>query len=69
MYLGVGTNETTDRQPSAEIVKSVEELEKVLRRKGMGPSRLKVVVDKGALHNEAAWSDRLPEALLFLYGK
>ena len=69
MYLGIGTNETTDQQPSEEIVKSVEELEQVLRNKGMGPSRLKVVVDEGAQHNEAAWSRRLPEALLFLYGK
>ncbi len=69
MYLGIGTSETTDQQPSAEIVQSVRELEKVLRTKGMGPSRLKVVVDEGAQHNEAAWSRRLPEALLFLYGK
>jgi hypothetical protein len=29
---------------------------------------LKVVVDDGAQHNEAAWSRRLPDALLFLYG-
>ena len=69
MYLGIGTAETTDQQPSADIVKSVEELEKVLRKKGMGPSRLKVVVDEDAQHNEAAWSRRLPDALLFLYGK
>ena len=69
MYLGIGTAETTDQQPSADIVKSVEELEKVLRNKGMGPTRLKVVVDEGAQHNEAAWSRRLPDALLFLYGK
>ena len=41
-------SETTDPQPSAEIVKSVEELETVLRKKGMGPTRLKVVVEEGA---------------------
>jgi hypothetical protein len=29
---------------------------------------LKVVVDDGAQHNQAAWSRRLPDALLFLYG-
>jgi len=69
MYLGIGTSETTDQQPSAEIVQSVEELEKVLRKKGMGPSRLKVAVEQNAVHNEGAWSRRLPEALLFLYGK
>ena len=69
MYLGIGTGETTDQQPSAEIVQSVEELEKVLRKKGMGPSRLKVAVEQNAVHNEGAWSRRLPEALLFLFGK
>jgi predicted alpha/beta superfamily hydrolase len=69
MYLGIGTSETTDQQPSAEIVSSVEELEKVLRAKGLGPSRLKVVVEQNAVHNEGAWSRRLPDALLFLYGK
>ena len=69
MYVGIGTSETTDQQPSAEIVKSVEELEKVLRAKGLGPSRLKVVVEPNAVHHEEAWSRRLPEALLFLYGK
>ena len=69
MYLGIGTSETTDNQPSADIVNSVEELEKVLRKKGMGPTRLKVVVEQNAVHNEGAWSRRLPEALLFLYGK
>ncbi len=69
MYLGIGTSETTDQQPNAQIVQSVEDLEKVLRAKGLGPSRLKVVVEQNATHNEAAWSRRLPEALLFLYGK
>ena len=58
-----------DQQPGAGIVKSVEELEQVLRNKGMGPARLMGVVDVGAQDNEAAWSRRLPEAMLFLYGK
>ncbi len=69
MYVGVGTSETPDLEPSAEIVNSVEQLEKVLRAKGLGPARLKVVVEQNATHNEGAWSRRLPEALMFLYGK
>ncbi len=69
MYVGIGTNETPDEGPNAQIVESVEELEKVLRKKGMGPSRLKVVVEPNATHNEGAWSRRLPDALIFLYGK
>jgi predicted alpha/beta superfamily hydrolase len=69
MYLGIGTSETPDPEPNAQIVQSVEDLEKVLRNKGLGPARLKVVVEQNATHNEGAWSRRLPAALLFLYGK
>ncbi len=68
MFVAVGTNETKDAEYNAQIVKSVEELQTILRKKGMGPDRLKVVVEEGAVHNEAAWSRRLPEAMLFLYG-
>ena len=68
MYVGVGTSETPDLKPSAEIVNSVEQLEKVLRSKGLGPARLKVVVAERN-PQQGAWSRRLPEALMFLYGK
>ena len=47
---------------------AVRDLEKILRAKGLGPTRLKVVVEEGANHDEIAWSKRLPDALLFLYG-
>ncbi len=71
MYLGVGTNETPYNDPlqSPKAVQQVQELEKILRKKGMGASRLKVVVEEGGQHDQAAWSRRLPEAMLFLYGK
>jgi predicted alpha/beta superfamily hydrolase len=71
MYLAIGTEEKPygDSQRNAEVVKQVQELEAILRKKGMGPTRLKVVVEENAVHNEGAWSRRLPEALLFLYGK
>ncbi len=68
IYIGVGTKETGDEAPDALIVKTVTDLEQILRNKGMGPNRLKVVVDEGAQHNETAWAERLPDALLFLYG-
>src|SRR5271157_2777581 len=68
IFLAMGTNETKDEAYNAQLVKSTEELETILRKKGLGPSRLKVVVEEGAVHNEAAWSRRLPDALLFLYG-
>ena len=68
MFVAIGTNETHDPEYNAQLVKNVEELEDILRKKGMGPERLKVVVEEGAVHNEGAWSRRLPEALLFLHG-
>ncbi len=68
IYIGVGTSESSDPKESGEEVQEVRDLEKLLHAKGLGPTRLKVVVQEGAKHNEAAWSSRLPEAMLFLYG-
>ena len=67
MFLAMGTSETHDSEYNAQLVKSLEELQTILRKKGMGRDRLKVVVEEGAVHNEGAWSQRLPAALLFLY--
>jgi predicted alpha/beta superfamily hydrolase len=69
MFVAMGTNETKYPEYNAELVKDVNELQAILRKRGMGPERLKVVVEEGAVHNEGAWSRRLPEALLFLYGR
>ncbi len=69
IYLGVGTQETDNAAVNAEVVKTVTDLEKILRSKGLGPTRLKVVVEEGGQHNEEAWARRFPDALLFLYGR
>jgi predicted alpha/beta superfamily hydrolase len=68
MYVGIGTAESSDDKVSASNVEAVQQLEKVLRARGLGPDRLKVVVEEGAKHDEVAWSKRLQSALLFLYG-
>ena len=68
MYVAIGTAEEADEKASARDVEAVQELEKILRAKGLGPTRLKVVVEEGAKHDETAWSKRLQGALLFLYG-
>ena len=68
MYLAIGTAEEADEKAAAKDVEPVTELEKILRDKGLGPTRLKVVVEEGAHHDEIAWSKRLQSALLFLYG-
>jgi predicted alpha/beta superfamily hydrolase len=67
-YIAIGTAEEADEKASAKDVEPVTELEKILREKGLGPTRLKVVIEEGAQHNETAWSKRLQSALLFLYG-
>ncbi len=69
VYVGIGTKEDLkDPQQSADAVKLVEDLEADLRKEGLGPTRLKVVIEEGGEHNEAEWSKRLPDAMLFLYG-
>ena len=71
MYIGIGTDEKpyNDAQRSQQVVDQVKELESILVKRGMGPGRLRVNIEEGGEHNEAAWSRRLPDALLFLYGQ
>lgn len=69
IYLGIGTSEAGNPQSDALILQDVKELEQILRTKGMGPNRLKVVIEEGAQHDETAWARRLPDALIFLYGR
>ena len=68
IYLGVGTAETRRPDWNEETVDNVRKLEAILRGSGFGPRRLKVVVEEGASHTEAAWARRLPEAIQFLFG-
>ena len=68
MYIAIGTAEDPDEKASAKDVEQVEELAKILRRKGLGETKLQVVIEEGATANEVAWSKRLRNSLLFLYG-
>jgi hypothetical protein len=47
-------------------VDDVRELESILRGAKLGATRLKVVIEEGATHTEAAWAARFAEALEFL---
>ena len=78
IYLGVGTNEGGARTCDATnldppdnsgrfMVHHVRQFETMLRRAGLDPSRLRVVVTPCATHTHAAWAARLPAALTFLY--
>jgi predicted alpha/beta superfamily hydrolase len=69
VYLGVGTAETGRPEINCETVENVRTLESILRARGLGSKRLKVLVKDGASHSEEAWADRLPAALTFLFGR
>jgi predicted alpha/beta superfamily hydrolase len=67
VYLGVGTEETRRKDWNEETVANVVRLAGTLRDAGLGPRRLRVIVEPGATHSEGAWAGRLPQALEFLY--
>jgi predicted alpha/beta superfamily hydrolase len=67
IYLGVGTVEAGRADRNEETVDNVRQLEAILRERGLGPRRLKVVVEEGGRHSESDWARRLPNALTFLF--
>jgi len=69
IYIGVGASEAAEPTRSTDIVSQVRDLETTLVKKSMGASRLRIAIEEGGQHNLAAWSRRLPDALLFLYGQ
>jgi enterochelin esterase-like enzyme len=60
IYIGTGTVN--------EPVEDVQRLKKFFAHNGLGENRLRVVVQQGAAHSEKWWAQRLPAALLFLFG-
>jgi enterochelin esterase-like enzyme len=69
IYLGVGTAEAGSGERSRTVVDDVRELAAILRRAVLSEKRLRLVIQDGAGHNEAAWAERFPEALRFLFGE
>jgi enterochelin esterase-like enzyme len=61
VFIGTGTV----REP----VEDVARLKNLLRRNGLRDDRLRVVTQEGAGHSERWWAERLPEALIFLFGQ
>jgi enterochelin esterase-like enzyme len=66
--LGVGTAELGNAEKSRRVVTDVRQLESIIRRAVLSEKRLRLVIKEGAGHNEAAWAERFPEALQFLFG-
>ncbi len=69
IFLGVGTAEAGNAERSRSVVDDVRELAAVIRRAVLSESRLRLLIKDGAGHNEAAWAERFPEALRFLFGQ
>jgi predicted alpha/beta superfamily hydrolase len=69
IYLGVGTSETRNPERNRETVANVLQLGSILGEAGLRARRLRVVVEEGATHSEAAWAGRFPQAIEFLFGK
>ena len=69
VFLGIGTQETSDENRNRQVVDDVRSLADVLQHAGLDADRLKLDIDEGANHSESAWAKRFPEALTFLYGE
>ncbi len=67
LYLGMGTREVGDPLKDEKVTNDARELEKILLQAQLGDHWLKVRIEEGASHTEAAWAARFPEALEFLY--
>jgi predicted alpha/beta superfamily hydrolase len=67
IFLAMGTAEVGRRERDQSAVDDVRELAGILRRSGLDDKRLKLVIADAAKHHEAAWAQRFPEALRFLF--
>jgi enterochelin esterase-like enzyme len=68
IFLATGTAEAGSPERSRTVVDDVRELAAIMRRAVLSEKRLRLVIRDGAGHNEAAWAERFPEALQFLFG-
>ena len=69
IFLGIGTKESGQRERDQRIVDDVRALAHSFGLAGLREKRLRVEVQEGATHCEAAWADRFPRAVTFLFGK
>jgi len=68
VLIGFGGKEIGDPKVSERVIGLVREVEANFRAAGFDDTRLQVIVDPEAEHNEPAWAERLPNALTFLFG-
>lgn len=68
VFVGFGGKEASDPLVSEKMIGLVRQVEANFRAAGYDASNFRVVVDADAAHTEAAWEQRLPGALTFLFG-
>ncbi|HUM06843.1 MAG TPA: alpha/beta hydrolase-fold protein [Terriglobales bacterium] len=68
VYVAMGTQETGNPAKNEQVMEDVRRLERILRAAGLRKSRLRIWIEEGATHDEAAWAARFPKALEFLFG-
>jgi predicted alpha/beta superfamily hydrolase len=69
VYLAVGTREAGRDDKDRQTVENVRALGRMMQQSGLDDGRLRLKIDEGATHSEAAWGGRFPEALAFLFRK
>ena len=69
VFVGFGGQEASDPAINRKMVDLVREVEANFHAAGYDASSFRVVIDADARHTEAAWEQRLPGALTFLFGK
>lgn len=69
VFVGFGGQEASDPAINRKMVDLVRQVEANFHAAGYDASSFRVVIDADARHTEAAWEQRLPGALTFLFGK
>jgi predicted alpha/beta superfamily hydrolase len=69
VFLGFGGREADDPAINARLVALVRKVESNFRAAGYDDSTIRFVLAPDARHTEAAWQQRLPDALTFLFGQ
>jgi predicted alpha/beta superfamily hydrolase len=67
IFMAMGTRETGNEDRDRQVVEDVLELERLLRRAGLGEDRVRLTIEEGSIHSEKEWARRFPDALTFLF--
>jgi predicted alpha/beta superfamily hydrolase len=69
IWLDMGTGEDAvdeNKNGVSDLIDDVQEMFHLLLSRGYDPAQVELLIDDGAVHNEAAWAKRLPRILDFI---